>query len=106
MKVTQRDLEAAVERLNRLTGHQLAPYTKLDNGKHVPNAGNYHLDYAYSGVKLVQMCDEGTGIKNVLSMGYETKKNCYNAIHSYIKGIEDCILQEKRLDEVIKGIVG
>lgn len=69
------------------------------------NIGNYHIDQAYGGVKLVQMMGESGGIRNVLSMGYETKANCYNAIHAYIKGIEDCIFQEKELNSKIKSNV-
>lgn len=104
MATTQKELEGLVNRLNRLTGHALAPYTKNSDGKVTPNAGNYHLDYAYGGVKLVQMCDEGTGIR-IITQGYETKRNCYQQIAAYIAGIEDCIRMEGEYDAKINQIV-
>ena len=47
MRVTDKDLEIAVNRLNKLAGTPLTSYTKLKSSAYKPNARNYHLDWAY-----------------------------------------------------------
>ena len=93
-KITQKDLEGLCNRLNRMTNSPMEPYTKGEDGKFKANPGNYHLDYAYGGVKLVRMCNEGGGINTPISMGYETKREAYYMIHAYISGIQDCQYQK------------
>ena len=88
-RISEGDLKAAVERLNKLMGKKTEPYTKGKDGKYSPNGGTYLLDWAYGGVKLSQMCDEGTGEKDVLSAGFVTKPQLYALIHAYIRGIQD-----------------
>jgi len=102
--ITEKDLEGMLLRLNRVAGTPTTPYTKLPSGKHRANIGNYHLDFAYGGVKVVQMDNNGGGIRTI-TQGYETKRNCYNQLYMYIRGIEDCIYAEKKLDETIKDII-
>lgn len=95
-RINTKDLEIAVERLNKLTGNKLTPYTKHKDGKFTPNANVYLLDWAYGGVKLSQMCEEGTGQKDVLSSGFVSKPILYNMIHAYIKGVEEAQTTKKR----------
>ncbi len=101
-RTTQKDLDGLVNRLNRITGNAPAPYTKTGD-KFVANIGNYHLDNAYGGVKLVQMVNAGGGIRTITS-GYETKANCYAQIAMYIKGIEDFIRGEEEINQKINTI--
>lgn len=103
-RTTQKDLEGLVHRLNGITDNQDTPYTKNTDGKFIANIGNYHLDYAYGGVKLVQMMGGGGSIRTI-TIGYESKSICYMQISSYIKGIEDCILASNSHDKLIKKIV-
>lgn len=86
-RTTQKELEGLVNRLNAITGNNAAPYTKSADGKYTANIGNYHLECAYGGVKLVQMMSEGGGIRNITTH-FDTKRNCYMQIASYIAGIE------------------
>lgn len=44
-RITEKKLEAVVERLNRATDSPLASWTKTDTGLKA-NLGNYRLDYA------------------------------------------------------------
>lgn len=83
MRITQHDLEGSVQRLNELTGNPIAPYTG-ENGKYKANIGNYHLDYAYGGVKLVRMQSEDGSITTISAGGYVTKRDLYNQIHTLI----------------------
>ncbi len=61
---------------------------KQENGRFKANIGHYHLDQAYSGVKLCRTVNEGGGISCPLSMGYETKSTAYYLIAAFISGIE------------------
>lgn len=87
MRITENDLRAVIERLNKITNNNPAPYTRTDNGL-VANVGNYHLDCAYGGYNLAQMVNEGGGIRNTFGCGYVPKKELYGLIHAYIRGIE------------------
>lgn len=86
-RTTNAELEGLVNRLNRITGNEQSTYTETADGKFTSNIGNYHLDYAYGGVKLVQMINAGGGIRTI-TQGYESKRNCYQQIAAYIAGIE------------------
>ena len=87
-RITDKHLQAAVDRLNRITNSPITPYTKDEHGKINANIGNYHLYYAYGGVKLERMSNIDGGTTNPLCMGFETNRKCYELIHSYINGIE------------------
>lgn len=87
MRISKRDLEATVDRLNIAAGTPCTPYTKVADGKFRANPGNYHLDWAYGGVKFVRMENEGGGISNPTHMGFESKKVCYDMLHSFIAGL-------------------
>ena len=88
IRITDKHLQAAVDRLNRITDSPMAPYSMDEHGKLKANPGNYHIDGAYGGVKLVRMDNGSGGITNPIYMGFETKRKCYELIHSYINGIE------------------
>lgn len=87
-RITQRDLDAVIKRLNNLTHSPLEPYSKSITGKFTANIGCYHLDQAYGGNKLVRMQNASGGISDVLSTGFVSKRELYNHIQSFIRGIE------------------
>ena len=89
MRITERDLKAVVNRINQITGSPLEPYTKQDDGGFKANPGNYHLDHAYGGVSLKRMCNEGGGVSDVINSGYTTKRDLYNLMQAYIRGLEN-----------------
>jgi len=72
-RITTKDLEAIVVRLNTITCNPQEPYLRDTNGRLRPNAGNYSLDQAYGGNKLVQMLDGG-GSRDVSTIGYASKR--------------------------------
>ena len=88
-RITIKDLERIVLRLNNITDSPIEPYTKQPGGKLKANIGNYHLDGAYGGWKLVQMSTDGGGIIDVLSCGFVSKRELYQLIYSYILGISN-----------------
>ena len=57
--VKEQELEKMVNSINSLTESPKEPYSKDENGEFQPNTGNYHLDFAYGGVRLCRMCEGG-----------------------------------------------
>lgn len=86
---TKRELEAVVERLNRITNSPLATYTKQDNGKFTANIGNYHLSGAYGGYALHRIANEAGGVQDVLRSGHVPKAELCRLMHAYIQGVEN-----------------
>ena len=90
-RITRKDLDNVVRRLNTIAGTPQEPYIKDEAGKFKPQANCYLIGGAYGGWHLEQMSSiEGcTGIRTPISMGYVSKRECYNAIQAYISGILD-----------------
>lgn len=79
MKITQRDLEAVLKRINSKAGHGEAPkYSTI---------GAYLLDGAYGGWKLAQYCNEHGGQRDITS-GFCPKKELYYQMHAFLNGME------------------
>lgn len=87
MRITIKDLEVGIDRLNRTAGTPDTPYTKTKDGKFKPNAGNYHLSGAYGGYQVTQMVESG-GCCCPIGGGHVSKRECYETLHAFIKGIE------------------
>jgi hypothetical protein len=83
-QVTQAQLMEVVDRINRITGSPMTPYT---DGK--INIGNYHLSGAYGGVCLHRMHNQGGGVSSPLSTGHIPKRELLNLMHSYIMGLTE-----------------
>ena len=90
MRITQKDLEAVVSRINSICGTPENPYSKDVAGNISPNANCYHLDYAYGGVQLVRMSSTVgcSGVSNILGTGHIPKADLYNRMQAYIAGLE------------------
>ncbi len=84
MRITQKDLEIAVKRLNKLTKSPPDPYN--DQGE--SNVGNYHIDRAYGGFALHRMVNELGGIRSSFFGGYIPKRELYGLIHAFLAGLE------------------
>lgn len=80
--VTKKDLEYLVDRINRDANTPIQPY--IDG---IVQPGNYHLSWAYGGVKLVQICNEGGGERDITS-GYGTKRELYYQMQAFLRGLE------------------
>ena len=87
-RITQKDLEILVKRINEATKSPIAQYiaTPPDN-KIKANIGNYHLSYAYGGVKLERMCNESGGVNTVSTGGFGTKRELYNWMQAFLRGL-------------------
>ena len=89
MRITKKDLELAVLRLNEYLDLPAEPYSKGEDGKLHPNAGVYCLGGAYGGWTLERMSmREGcTGVTTPLSCGYVPKRELYYLIQAYRSGL-------------------
>lgn len=87
MRITQKDLQATCDRINRMLDQPLEPYVRIE-GKLVANIGCYHLDHAYGGVALYQMDNNVGGVRDIFG-GHLTKRDLYERMHAFIKGLEE-----------------
>lgn len=95
-RITQKDLEYLVKRINEVTDSPTEPYTRNEkeddregriNVGFTANIGNYHLDYAYGGVKLVRMVNDGGGIEEISRDGFGTKRQLYSWLQAFLAGL-------------------
>lgn len=87
-RITNKQLESLVSYINKITNSPEESYTKDENGHYKANVGNFHIDGAYGGVQLVRMCTEGGGISQPLGGGFCTKRELYEKMQAFIRGIE------------------
>ena len=83
MRITKKDLEDDCKVLNTLTDNPLETYTKTDAGI-VINVGNYHIESAYGGYKLVQISQKLGGKRDITTFGFGTKRQVHDAIRAII----------------------
>lgn len=86
-RITRKDLQAVVDRLNRLVGASLEAYVK-EGDKYAAQIGNFHISGAYGGVALHRMVNKSGGVSDVFSRGHMPTRELYELIHAYICGFE------------------
>lgn len=84
-RITLAMLESLVNQINIEAGTPLN-YTNKLTGK--INIGHYHLDMAYGGHRLVQTVSEGGGIRTISTTGYTTKRELFNELHMFLRGLQ------------------
>ena len=85
-RITEKQLQAIVDRINRATNSPMTSYTKIGT-KYTPNPGNYHLDGAYGGWSLSRMCNTGGGTSDVFRCGHIPKRELYNRMQAFLDGM-------------------
>lgn len=86
-RITRKDVDGAINYLNRITGNDSEPYRK-EGDKWLANKGNFHISGSYSGFSLHQMGNDDGGIRDIFNCGHVPMRDLYDLIHAYIKGIE------------------
>ena len=92
-RITEAMLEARIKYLNKITNSPADPYTFAD-GRNRANVGNFHLSHAYGGVCVHRIANESGGVNTPIIYGHVTKRECYNALNTYISGIEFAMQQQ------------
>lgn len=87
-RITDTMLDALCERLNKATGSPLTPYTRTAEHGLKANVGNFHISHAYGGVCLHRMSNTGGGVTTPLSAGHVTKRELWNEMHAFLRGLE------------------
>ena len=89
-RITEKQLQCVVDRINTVTGNPMNSWEQVteSSGKrrNIAQVGNYHLDWAYGGVMLIQMYNAGGGIVTITGRG--TKRECYDQLQAFLRGIE------------------
>lgn len=85
-RVTEKELKSLVDTLNKITNQPAEQYSQIE-GSYKANVGNYHLSFAYGGVTLHQMVNDGGGVTTPLGGGYFTKRELAGKLRAFIAGI-------------------
>ena len=87
-RITDKQLQALVDRLNEITGSPKESWTRGANKKLRANIGNYYISGAYGGVCLHRMMNDGGGVTTPLTYGHVPKRELFNQLRAYIAGLE------------------
>ena len=85
IRITNKDIKASLDRLNRALGRATDPYSKGEDGIFRANIGNFHDYSAYGMVGLHEMFNSGGGVKSHGGLG--TKRELYERIHAMLDGV-------------------
>ena len=86
-RITNKQLEARIAYLNKITGNPATPWTRTEKGCKA-NIGNYHLSGAYGGVSVNQMQNEGGGVTCPLGNYHRPKRELFEALGAFIAGFK------------------
>ena len=87
-RITEKDLQGVCDRINKVTGSPMQPWLRDETGRGGAQIGNYHISHAYGGVCLHQMTNAGGGVRTPLSGGYSTKRELYNEMRAFLRGLD------------------
>ena len=88
MRINKADLESMVDRINSATNSPMEYSTVNSDGVRKSNVGHYCLGWAYGGVQFQRVCTDGGGVSNPIGGGYDTKKDLYSKLYSFLMGME------------------
>lgn len=86
-RITREALENVANWINTETGNPIRHYSIVDGGKKA-NIGHFYISYQYGGAALMRVCNESGGISMPLMNGHLKKRECFDMIHAFLKGIE------------------
>ena len=87
MRVSIKQLESLVTHLNEITNSPL-DYNDKTSKKFKANIGHYTLSGAYGGYELQRIMNHGGGVETPLYTGHIPKRELFDKIHIFIKGIQ------------------
>ena len=84
-RITEKQIESALARLNTATNSPAAAYVRDADGVYTAQVGNWHASGAYGGVQLQRMHNTSGGVASF--GGYGTKRELYERIHAMLDGL-------------------
>ena len=91
-RITIKNLEYLVDRINEVTGQPATSWTKTKTGI-TANIGNYHLAGAYGLHALEQMYNDGGGVMQIFPLS--TKRELYDKMRAFLAGYEQAKKDKK-----------
>lgn len=88
-RITLDDLAVLTGRINLITQSPDTTWVMKD-GNLKAQKGNYGISQAYGGVSLHQIVTNGGGERDVFNCGHVSKRELFNLMHAYIRGLQDC----------------
>tara|TARA_Y100000310_G_scaffold82378_1_gene78989 strand:+ start:79 stop:552 length:474 start_codon:yes stop_codon:yes gene_type:complete len=96
-RITIKQIERKINYLNEITGNPLKPYSwNKKEEKLTSNAGCYYWSGSYGGYKLEQIC-KGGGSSDPIYTGFVPKRELYNKICAFVRGIEEGLEQGEKM---------
>ena len=91
-RITEKNLKALCDSINEELGTPMQPYAACDpatnEGRTMKGQiGNHHISFAYGGVCLHRMHNEGGGVSCPIGMGHVPKRELYDRMQAYLSGI-------------------
>lgn len=87
-RITRAQLESVVTRINSIAGMPPAPYYADAEGRYHAAEGNFHLEEAYGGTRLLRMMrDGGSGTQDIT--GRMSRRELYHALHAFRDGLSE-----------------
>lgn len=99
-RITEKQLESLCDYLNTITNSPATYGGRNEAGQFKANIGHYHISHAYGGVCLHRVSNEGGGVNTPLLSYHATKRELFNAMHSFIKGLEAVRYSDVELKKV------
>lgn len=88
-RITDSNIKVICDHINRLFGFKDCElWEKDETGRNNATIGMFYIDGAYGGVALYCMVTNGGGVSDVFNRGHMTKRELYDAMQAYIRGIE------------------
>ena len=81
-RITERDLEALAERINKAAGTPVTSHSKGEDGRFRANIGNYHISHAYGG-----------GCRCPIGSYHSPKRELYERMQAFLSGLSEEVTQ-------------
>ncbi len=95
-RATKKDLVRQVELINQVLGQKLEGWTRQEDGTQICNVGTFVLDYAYGGVALAQLVNDGGGERTILPRG--TKAELLAGMRAFLTGLAEGRARQIEID--------
>ena len=95
-RATKRDLDRQVELINQAIGQKPEGWTRQEDGTQISNVGTFVLNYAYGGVALSQLVNDGGGERTILPRG--TKAELLAGMRAFLAGLDMGMAHQYELD--------
>ena len=87
-RITDKHLQASVDRLNRLTNSPAKPWAAGSDGQPAAQLRNSHLSFCNGGVCVHRMHNASGGVSTPCLPYHTTRRETYTALQAFIGGIE------------------